>query len=73
MKFEVEFCSTQQYLPSQRHKKLRCRCENHFFDVEVSEVRNDEFPVAFIVSSELKKYYPDFQNFTEIHMLLSLV
>lgn len=35
MKFEVEFCSTQQYLPSQRHKKLRCRCENHFFDVEV--------------------------------------
>ena len=52
MKFEVEFCSTQQYLPSQRHKKLRCRCENHFFDVEVSEVRNDEFPVAFIVSSE---------------------
>lgn len=52
MKFEVEFCSTQQYLPSQRHKKLRCRCENHFFDVKVSEVRNDEFPVAFIVSSE---------------------
>lgn len=51
MKFEVEFCSTQQYLP-QRHKKLRCRCENHFFDVDISKVRNDEFPVAFIVSSE---------------------
>ena len=50
MKFIVEVYSNQQYLPTKRHKKLRCRYEKHSTNVEIAEMGNDEFPVAFIVS-----------------------
>ena len=52
MKFKIEFCSNQQYLPTKRHKKIRRRYEKHSLDIEIIAVDNSEFPVAFLVTGE---------------------
>ena len=43
MKFKIEFCSNQQYLPTKRHKKIRRRYEKHSLDVEIIAVDSGSF------------------------------
>lgn len=47
--FDIDFWSKETYLPTKRHKKLRSRAVKHRIGVEIREVVEAEFPVAFIV------------------------
>ena len=47
--FDIDFWSKETYLPTKRHKKLRSRAVKHSISVEIREVVEAEFPVAFIV------------------------
>lgn len=49
MLFNIEFWNTEQYLPTKRHRVLRTRNVKNNVDIEVKEVTEQEFPVAFIV------------------------
>lgn len=39
----------QEYLPTKRHKRVLKRRISEFFDIEVAEVKEEDFPVAFKV------------------------
>ena len=49
MLFDIEFWSKEQYLPTKRHRLLRQRYVKHNMDVEVNELEQKDFPVAFMV------------------------
>ena len=49
MLFNVEFWNTEKYLPTKRHRVLRERYVKNSVDVNVKELKENEFPVAFIV------------------------
>lgn len=67
MKFTVEYDYTQNFLPTKRHRNLRIRKMHGKVDVQVKELTETEFPVAFIVHElqdvyEGMKSYDDYEN-----------
>lgn len=73
MLFNIEFWNMQKYLPTKRHQKLRERYVKNNVDVEIKEVAENEFPVAFIVHDyksvyENAKCYDDFDGNGEYKM-----
>lgn len=67
MLFNIEFWNTEKYLPTKRHKKLRERYVKNSVDVEIKEVTEQEFPIAFIVHDYQSVYenarsYDDFDG-----------
>lgn len=73
MLFNIEFWNMEKYLPTKRHRKLRERYVKNNMDVEIKEVTEKEFPVAFIVHDyksvyENAKSYGDFNGNGEYKM-----
>ncbi len=73
MLFNIEFWNMEKYLPTKRHRKLRERYVQNIMDVEIKEVTEKEFPVAFIVHDyqsvyENAKSYNDFDGNNEFRM-----
>lgn len=73
MIFNIEFWNLQKYLPTKRHKRLKERYEKSSVDVEIKEVTEQEFPIAFIVHNykpvyENAKTYEDFTNDSKYKM-----
>lgn len=73
MIFNIEFWSKQKYLPSKRHRVLRERRVKNSVEVEIKEVAEPEFPVAFIVKDYKSVYknarsYSDFDGSGEYRM-----
>ena len=73
MLFNIEFWNMEKYLPTKRHRKLRERYVKNSFDIEIKEVTEKEFPVAFIVHDyqsvfENAKSYDDFNGNGEFKM-----
>ncbi|MBD5534549.1 MAG: hypothetical protein HDQ99_02595 [Lachnospiraceae bacterium] len=67
MLFNIEFWNMEKYLPTKRHRNLRERYVKNSVDVEIKEVTEKEFPVAFIVHDyqsvyENAKSYSDFNG-----------
>lgn len=62
--FNVPFWYEEKYLPTKRHRNLRTRAVKSSVEVEVKELKEADFPVAFIVHDfasvyEDKEYDPD--------------
>lgn len=73
MKFEITFWSTEKYLPTKRHKKLRERQVENSVNVNVKELTDEQFPVAFIVHDFQSFYdgavsYDDFDGHEDLKM-----
>lgn len=73
MIFNINFWSMEKYLPTKRHRKLRERYVKNSVDVEIKEVSQQEFPVAFIVHDyksvyENAKSYDDFNGSGDFKM-----
>ena len=73
MIFNIEFWNTEQYLPTKRHRVLRTRYVKNSVDIEIKELTEQEFPVAFIVHDyqsvyENAKSYSDFDGSGEYKM-----
>ena len=49
MLFNIEFWNMEKYLPTKRHRVLRKRYVKNSVDVEIKELTEQEFPIAFIV------------------------
>lgn len=49
MLFNIEFWYKEKYLPTKRHKKLRERYVKNSVNVDIKELTENEFPIAFIV------------------------
>lgn len=49
MLFNIEYWNMEKYLPTKRHRVLRNRYVKNSVDVEVKELTENEFPIAFIV------------------------
>lgn len=47
MIFNIEFWYMEKYLPTKRHRKLRERYVKSSIDVEIKELTENEFPIAF--------------------------
>lgn len=67
MKFNVVYFYIKKYLPSQRHKKVREHQDWSVHTVEILEINEQNFPVAFITKKyesvyENAKNYADFEN-----------
>lgn len=67
MKFNVVYFFIKKFLPSKRHRKLREKQEWGVCSVDIREVSDNEFPVAFIVHDYVTVYedaekYSDFEN-----------
>lgn len=73
MLFNIEFWNMEKYLPTKRHRNLRKRYVRNSVDVEIKEVTEREFPIAFIVHDyqnvydNAKSYY-DFEENGEYRM-----
>lgn len=75
MLFNIEFWNMEKYLPTKRHRKLRERYVKNSVDIEIKEVTEKEFPVAFIVHNyqsvyENAKSYDDFSGNGEYKMFV---
>lgn len=73
MLFNIEFCHKIKYLPTKRHRVLRTRYVKNSVDVDVKELTESEFPIAFIVHDyksvyENAKSYDDFKGNGEYKM-----
>lgn len=73
MVFNIEFWNVEKYLPTKRYKKLRERYVKNSVDIDIKEVTENEFPVAFIVHDyqsvyENAKCYADFNGNSEYKM-----
>lgn len=73
MLYDIKFWYEQKYLPTKRHRKERARMVEDTCSVEVKEVTEREFPVAFIVHDyksvyENAKSYDDFNGNGEYKM-----
>ena len=72
MLFIIDFWKKESYLPTKRHRNLRERYVKDTCDVEIKEVIEKEFPIAFIVKDydwryEEEEKKPEFEMFsTEI-------
>lgn len=73
MLFNIEFWNMEKYLPTKRHRKLRERYVKNSIDIDIKEVTENEFPVAFIVHDYQSVYenarsYDDFNGENEYKM-----
>lgn len=73
MLYDITFWYEEKYLPTKRHKKVRSRMVEDVYSVEVKEITEQEFPVAFIVHDyksvyENAKSYGDFNRNSEYKM-----
>lgn len=73
MLFNIEFWNMEKYLPTKRHRKLRERYVKNSIGVEIKEVTEKDFPVAFIVHNyqsvyENAKSYDNFNGNGEYKM-----
>lgn len=64
MKFTVEYDYTQNFLPTKRNRNLRIRKMHGKVNVEVKELTETEFPIAFIVH-ELKDVYDGMKSYDD--------
>lgn len=67
MLLNLDFWSLEKYLPTKRHRNLRERYVKNSLDVEIKELKEEEFPIAFIVHDyksvyENAKSYNDFDG-----------
>lgn len=67
MKYNIEFWNMEKYLPTKRHKNLRERYIKNNVEIEVAELNEKEFPIAFIVHDYQSVYdnaktYDDFNG-----------
>lgn len=67
MKTTVKIWYEEKYLPNKRCRKLRTRVSNKDVDVDVREVTENEFPIAFVVHDMQSVYegatsYSDFDG-----------
>lgn len=66
MLIEISYWSTEKYLPTKRHRKLReCRVQRSC-PVEIKELAESEFPVAFIVH-DYKSVYKDAKSYFDFN------
>lgn len=73
MLFNIEFWYKEQYLPTKRHRLLRERYIKSNVNVDIKELSEKEFPLAFIVHDyqsvyENAKSYEDFGGNGEYRM-----
>ena len=73
MLFEIEFWNSEKYLPTKRHRKLRERYVKNCVNVEIKEITDAEFPIAFIVHDYKSVYdnatsYRDFDGHGDFRM-----
>lgn len=73
MLFNIEFWSKEQYLPTKRHRLLRERYVKSDIDVDIKELSEKEFPLAFIIHDYQNVYknaksYEDFDGNGEYRM-----
>ena len=73
MLFNIEFWYKEQYLPTKRHKLLRERYVKSDVNVDIKELSEKKFPLAFIVHDyqnvyENAKSYEDFDGNGEYRM-----
>lgn len=64
MLFNIEFWNMEKYLPTKRHRVLRERYAKNSVDVEIKEVTEQEFPIAFIVK-DYKSIYENAKSYSE--------
>lgn len=70
MKFNIDFYYEEKYLPTKRHKNLRRRYVKSSADVEVKELTENEFPVAFVVHT-LDYVYTEDEVCSELQVVSS--
>ena len=73
MLFNIEFWNMEKYLPTKRHRKLKEHYVKNSVDVEIKELTEQEFPVAFIVHDYQSVYenarsYNDFDGNGDFRM-----
>lgn len=73
MIFNIEFWNEEKYLPTKRHRVLRSRFVKNNVDVNIKELTESQFPVAFIVHDYQSIYknaksYDDFNGNGEYKM-----
>lgn len=56
MLFNIEFWNMEKYLPTKRHRVLRERYVKNSVDVEIKELTESEFPIAFIIHDKGWQY-----------------
>ena len=64
MVYDIKFWYTQKYLPTKRHRKERTRIVEDVCTVEVKEVLEKDFPIAFIVH-EYQSVYEDAKTYCD--------
>lgn len=67
MQLKIEFDYEQKFLPTARHRKSRTRIQHDTAYMDIPELSNDSFPVAFIVHDWKSVYdgakkYRDFED-----------
>lgn len=67
MMFNIEFWNKQDFLPTKRHRKIKTRYFKNSVDVNVKELSEQEFPIAFIIHDyqcvyDNAKGYDDFDG-----------
>ena len=64
MLFNIEFWNMEKYLPTKRHRVLRERYVKNSVDVEIKELTEQEFPIAFVVK-DYKSVYENAKSYSE--------
>lgn len=67
MNLTISYNYEMRYLPTQRHKKTRKVCMEAMLDLEIPEVTEEEFPLAFEVTKK-ESVYPgakDYRDFEQ--------
>ena len=64
MLFNIEFWNPEKYLPTKRHRVLRERYVKNSVDVELKELTEQDFPIAFIVK-DYKSVYENAKSYSE--------
>lgn len=67
MKYNIRFWVKEKYLPTRRHKKIRERYVENTANINIQEVTEEQFPIAFIVHDYKNVYdgaksYDDFNG-----------
>ncbi len=64
MKLTVDYDYRQNFLPTKRHRKVRTRIMHGKIDVNIKELSETEFPVAFIVH-DMKSVYEGMRSYED--------
>lgn len=64
MIFNIEFWNMEKYLPTKRHRVLRKRYVKNNVDVEIKELKEQEFPIAFIIK-DFKSVYKNAKSYND--------